>query len=160
MNEDRWAAGQRLDKMEEIIGGAVNSIAALTEQSQARMPFYVDTHAQQNFEVSTGQVVSITPQSMAQQLVRVTGLMAIVQGSASNVLGPASLQLGDLLLPLVNTSAASVFGLALVLPICSKMLDSQSQRLLTLSATAAYGGVIQLFLWVWGEQVPTMGMVS
>ncbi len=160
MEQKRWSPGERLDRMEEIIGGAVNSIAALTEQAQARLPFYVDTHAQQNFTVTTGQLVSITPQPMAQQLVRVTGLMAIVQGSASNVLGPASLQFGDLLLPLVNTTAASVFGLALVLPICSKMLDSQSQRQLTLSATAEASGTLSLFLWVWGEQVPTTGMVS
>ena len=123
--------------MEAIIGGAVNSIAALTEAAQARMPFYVESHAAQNFSVVSGNVVTITAQPLAQQLVRVTGLLAVAQGSTLAVLAAASFQFGnDLLLPLLDTGSASVFGLSLILPVCSRMLDSQSQKTLTLSATA------------------------
>ena len=147
--------------MEAIIGGAVNSIAALTEAAQARMPFYVESHAAQNFSVVSGNVVTITVQPLAQQLVRVTGLLAVAQGSTLAVLAAASFQFGnDLLLPLLDTGSASVFGLSLILPVCSRMLDSQSQKTLTLSATAGGSGTIQTALWLWGEQVPATGMVS
>ena len=64
--------------MEEIIGGAVNSIAALTEQSQARMPFYVETHGQQTYEVTTATAVALAVQPLAQQLVRVTDRKSVV----------------------------------------------------------------------------------
>jgi hypothetical protein len=147
--------------MEEIIGGAVNSIAALTENAQARMPFYVETHAQQNFAVTSGNTYSLAVQPLAQQLVRVTGLVAIVQGSTEAVLGSASFQFGnDLLLPLLDISSADVFGLSLFLTNCSRMLDSQSQKSLQLNAVAAGSGTLQMALWIYGEQVPATGMIS
>ena len=161
MNEKRWSPGERLDRMEEIIGGAVNSIAALTEQAQARMPFYVETHGQQTYEVTTATAVALAVQPLAQQLVRVTGLVAIVQGSSETVLGSATFQFGnDLLLPLLDFGGAAVFGLSLILPVCSRMLDSQSQKSLQLNAIAGAGGELKLALWIWGEQMPTTGMVS
>lgn len=161
MNEKRWSPGERLDKMEEIIGGAVNSIAALTENAQARMPFYVETHAAQNFTVTSGPTYSLAVQPLAQQLVRVTGLVAIAQGSTAKVLASASFQFGnDLLLPLLDIGSESVFGLSLILTACSRMLDSQSQKSLTLSAVSGDTGTLQLALWLYGEQVPATGMVS
>lgn len=161
MNEKRWSPGERLDKMEEIIGGAVNSIAALTEQAQARMPFYVETYGQQTYPVTTATAVALAVQPLAQQLVRVTGLVAIVQGSSETVLGSATLQFGnDLLLPLLDFGGALVFGLSLILPVCSRMLDSQSQKSLQLNAIAGAGGQLMLALWIWGEQIPTTGLVS
>ena len=161
MNEKRWSPGERLDRMEEIIGGAVNSIAALTENAQARMPFYVESHAVQNFSVTSGPTYSITCQPLAQQLVRVTGLVAIAQGSTAKVLACATFQFGnDLLLPLLDIGSESVFALSLILPLCSRMLDSQSQMSLILSAVSGDTGTLQLALWIWGEQVPTTGMVS
>lgn len=162
MNEKRWSPGERLDKMEEIIGGAVNSIAALTENAQARMPFYVETHATQNFTGTTsGKTYSITAQPLAQQLVRVTGLVAIAQGSTTIELASATFQFGnDLLLPLLDVGSASVFSLSLILTACSRMLDSQSQKSLTLSAVVGDTGTLQLALWIYGEQMPATGMVS
>ena len=161
MEQKRWSPGERLDRMEEIIGGAVNSIAALTENAQARMPFYVESHAVQNFSVTSGPTYSITCQPLAQQLVRVTGLVAIAQGSTATVLASATFQFGnDLLLPLLDIGSESVFALSLILPLCSRMLDSQSQKSLILSAVSGDTGTLQLALWIWGEQVPTTGMVS
>ncbi|MGO9405767.1 MAG: hypothetical protein ACLP41_00475 [Acidimicrobiales bacterium] len=161
MEQKRWSPGERLDRMEEIIGGAVNSIAALTENAQARMPFYVESHAVQNFSVTSGPTYSITCQPLAQQLVRVTGLVAIAQGSTAKVLASATFQFGnDLLLPLLDIGSESVFALSLILPLCSRMLDSQSQKSLILSAVSGDTGTLQLALWIWGEQVPTTGMVS
>ena len=161
MDEKRWSPGERLDKMEAIIGGAVNSIAALTEAAQARMPFYVESHANQNFTVVSGNTVALAVQPLAQQLVRVTGLAAIVQGSTATVLGSATFQFGnDLLLPLLDISSAAVFGLSLFFTNCSRMLDSQSQKSLQLNAVAAGSGTLQMALWIYGEQMPTTGMVS
>jgi hypothetical protein len=91
----------------------------------------------------------------------VTGLVAIAQGSTAKVLASASFQFGnDLLLPLLDIGSESVFGLSLILTACSRMLDSQSQKSLTLSAVSGDTGTLQLALWLYGEQVPTTGMVS
>ena len=161
MNEKRWSPGERLDKMEEIIGGAVNSIAALTENAQARMPFYVESHAQQNFAVTSGPTYSLAVQPLAQQLVRVTGLVAIIQASTVTALASATLQLGnDLLLPLLDIGTVSAFGVSFFLTNCSRMLDSQSQKQIQLNAVAGASGTLQLVLWVYGEQMPATGMVS
>jgi len=161
MNEKRWSPGERLDKMEEIIGGAVNSIAALTENAQARMLFYVESHAQQNFAVTSGNTYSLAVQPLAQQLVRVTGLVAIAQGSTVKVLASATLQLGnDLLLPLLDIGSVSAFGLSFFLMNCSRMPDSHSQKQLQLNVVSGDTGTLQMVLWVYGEQMPATGMVS
>lgn len=166
--------GRELNDLLSIISGATNSIAALTEQFQARLPFYVSGQVNQTFTTTTsGTVYTIALPPLATQLVRLTGIVAVVDGSTIAEVGATTLQIGNgFTCPLPVVAAGNARSSAsLVVPICSIMLDTLSQggsslpshvggTGIVLNCTAAGTGNLTMGLWAWGEQQPATGMIG
>jgi hypothetical protein len=158
----------RTEEFVEAVTGAMNSIAALVEQAQAKLPFYVETHVSQTFVSTTAaQTYTVSPNPLAAQLVRVTGLVAVAFGTSASEVGATVLQLGNnFALPVPQQLATTVSQSALVLPACSYFLDTISQGVvqgagnLKLTCVAGDTHNLSLALWLWGEMVPATGMVG
>lgn len=166
--------GEREDRLEALIAGATQSLAALTEASQARLPFFVQSSAWQTFVSTTsGKTSTLVIPPLAAQLVRVTGLHVIAVGTSQAEVKSATLQLGNALtIPLEVTSTATPAASTakLTVPVCSIMLDTMSQGVsapalpsgspLALNVVAGDTANMTLAAWLWGEQQPATGMVS
>lgn len=101
----------------------------------AQIPSYVEEFAY------SPDAVSIEAQPVTVNLVRITGLLAIVPVGTTS----ASLQLGDRTFPLQNT-------VNLWTPI-SILLSERDERVLTYAPSGPSS------LYLWGTQVPTTGLM-
>jgi hypothetical protein len=145
----RQLSDERMDRFESTIAGALQSLAAYTEQSQSKLPFFIERHAAQ---VPNADPFTLTLQPVAAQLVRITGLVVLFPPSLqNNKVTEFEVTLGDLILDLLGSGG-------IVLPQCTffvKQTDVLSATVAGYSTTSDY-----LTYWLWGEQVPTTGMVS
>ena len=144
----RQLSDERMDRFESTIAGALQSLAAYTEQSQSKLPFFIERHAAQ---VPNTDPFTLTLQPVAAQLVRITGLVVLFPPSLSGSATEFEVTLGDLVMDLLGSGG-------IVLPQCTffvKQTDVLSATVAGYTTTSDY-----LTYWLWGEQVPTTGMVS
>jgi hypothetical protein len=164
--------GEYEDRLEAIIAGATQSLAAQTEAMQGRLPFWVQSTAWQTYGPTTSGVTSsLVIPPLASQLVRVTGLLVAAVGTTAGQLKSATLQLGNALtIPIPVAVTTNTSSAQLALGVCSIMLDTLSQGAvaggggpnpnLALNVVAGDVHNMTLAAWLWGEQVPTTGMVN
>ena len=159
--------GDRLDRMESVIAGAVDSIAALTELSQAKLPFFVVRHFQ--IVPPSGGPNTYPINMLAQQLVQLKGLIFLfppAQLVTSTTTGAASpwtttpaftmtecvLEIGSLTIDILGSGG-------IVLPNWSRFLRTNDTVQVVVNGVPS-GNTDTLTVHLWGEQVPTTGMVS
>lgn len=153
----------RLARLESIIAGATQSIAAYTEQAQARLPFYVQSLASGTFnDTEDSGIITVKLPGLAAQLVRVVGVLVSFTDLTTGFLQGSIFALGSMqLAPSVGSEYDSAYLTlnGLWTPI-SYMADTLQQQTIELTANVADGDSIRGSVLVWGEQVPATGMVQ
>lgn len=116
---------------------AVEHLGGLAKRLQATIPVWVE-----EFDQSNASDTQVLGSPAVHQLIRITGLLAIVPAGTTS----ASLTLGDRTISLQNT-------VTLLSPL-SWLIQPSAPRKLTYSPAGI------AYLWIWGEQLGESGFLS
>lgn len=141
-----------LAEISQNMAAMANDVAVVTQRLQSLLPTFVQT---KQAIIPITSPTTITCQPMSNQLVRVRGILACYPVTS---LGLARVTVGSLIIDLPITTS----GVAMVID------DPTVTHFVRQTDTISFqvGGVISsstgkyATLWVWGEQVPTTGMMT
>lgn len=141
-----------LDAAIAAITGASASLAQTIERAQSRLPFFVTQHSSQQPSTSP---FTITLQPLSNQLVRVLGIFANFPDTSLTL---ARVTVGSLIIDLPITSAGA--GIIIDGPEIVKFLRQSDPLTFEVTGSSFSSQTNYATFWVWGEQVPTTGMIT
>lgn len=129
-----------------------SDLANVTARLQSNLPTYVETHHQEIPLTSTYSMKVHLIKPLAAQLVRVRGFLVTFPNTSVTLF---RVTLGDLVFDVLNGGIVlSDMAMALFLR-QTDTIQLDLQGIPNASTNTSYATV-----WVWGEQVPTTGMLS